>query len=443
MTTNIHPHRDGDRHLRPAAYYALAVLAGSIGLSASYVTVQLFAASIELTEQGPARELLAMAATLFVAAELAAFFIAGVVPVRRLRSLRWQLVACAIALVGFEAVSIYGTRVAMAKAADAHADAGAGRAAQLRASIDANRRSAAALVEAGQRSSQSAIASSRADGAQSIRDAAAMEADTRRMAAELAQVEAGRTPTATAVFGEAGVIAMAVAQSLLVSSIGLLFLGAAGALARAARDARGTAPTATPATAVVATPQAQATPKGATAAVPTWRRYALPASAIAAGAGLVAMAPTPAQAVEAPMQTQETATPDAPTTDVSTTLHPSVVTPLHPSVVTTLQAGSTALATAQVDDAPAQSTTPTRKARRTAAPRAAAMRDTGVGEDDGARFLRVKEGIEAGHIKPSIRAIYSAEGASQQVARRYLLALEQAGIIELAGQGKGYRLRTA
>ena len=133
-----------------------------------------------------------------------------------------------------------------------------------------------------------------------------------------------------------------------------------------------------------------------------------------------------------PRQAQATATPDAPTADVSTTLHPPVVT--------TMQAGSTALATAQVGDAPAQTTTPPRRTRRTAAPRAAAMRDTGVGQDDGARFLRVKEGIEAGRIKPSLRGIYAAEGASQEVARRYLAELEQAGVIEK--QGRGYRLAT-
>ncbi|WP_300052982.1 hypothetical protein [Malikia sp.] len=44
---------------------------------------------------------------------------------------------------------------------------------------------------------------------------------------------------------------------------------------------------------------------------------------------------------------------------------------------------------------------------------------------DGARFKRLKDGIEVGRIKPSLRAIYAVEGASQEVARRYLLALEQ------------------
>ena len=63
--------------------------------------------------------------------------------------------------------------------------------------------------------------------------------------------------------------------------------------------------------------------------------------------------------------------------------------------------------------------------------------------DDDARFLRVRVGIEAGRIKPSLRAIYAAEGASQEVARRYLVDLEQAGVIERAGRGYALRATTA
>ena len=398
--------RSGDRHLSPPAYYALAVLAGVIGLAASYVTVRLFALAIQATEQeGPARELLTLAAILFVSAELAACFIAGLVPVRRLRALRWQLIACAVFLVAFEAVSIYGARVMLARTADARAEAAEGRAHQLRASIEANRHSAAALVAAGELSGRSVLPSSRADGAKSIRDAAALEATTARMVAELAQLEAARTPTASDVFGQYGVIALAVAQSLLVSCIGLVFLGGAGALARAARDAPGAdapmhrtepadaAPTQAdaPKRAPVAVERSQAAPAGIPTALPTWSRYALPASFLAAGAGLGACgAATAAGSDTAPMH------------HAAPTAGPVTTAPMQADAVA---------------DAPMQA------------------------DGDEARFLRVRAGIEAGRIKPSLRGIYAAEGASQAVAKRYLLALEQAGVIEPAG--KGYRLRTA
>ena len=415
--------RDGDHHLSPRAYYALAILAGLVGLAASYVTMRLFALAIQQGESdSAARELLTLAAFLFVAAELAACFIAGLLPVQRLRALRWQLIACAVVLLAFEAISLYGARVTLAHASDARAGATEGRAHQLRASIEANRRSAAALVEAGQRSSQSAIASSRADGAQSLRDAAALEAATARLAAELAELEAARTPTASAVFGQSGVITLAVVQSLLISSIGLVFLGASGAMVRAARDVQATATplhptasiapdaalslqsdavTATPQRGPVAVEQFQAVPSGAVAAVPTWGR-----SALAAGAGLVSLATAPAQAAALPMP--------APAPAASTTASVS----LHPTVSVSLQT---------------ETATPA-KARRAATTRAASVRDTDTGEADEARFLRVREGIEAGRIRPSIRAIYAAEGASQTVATRYLLMLEQAGVIQRAGR---------
>lgn len=363
--------RDGDRHLSPLAYRALALLAGVIGLSASYVTARLFSMAIQATEpDGASRELLLMTATLFVVAELAGFFIVGLLPVHRLRSLRWQLTACAVALVAFEAVSIYGARVALVQSADARAEASKGRAQQLRASIDASRSSAAAFLAAGQRSSQSVIAASRADGAQSIRHASELEGDIQRMVDELARLEAARAPTATAVFGEAGVVALAIAQSLLISGIGLLFLGAAGALLRVARDAR----CATPVPLHVTTPQVQGMPRGATPAMPSWSRYA---SAATASLATLGAAPAPARPMQCDTRPVVTDAPsNAPT------------------------------------DAPA----------------------------DAERFQRVREGIEAGHVKPSIRGIYAAEGASQVIARRYLLALERAGVIESFGPGRGYRL---
>ncbi len=466
MTASALVARDGDHHLSPRAYYALAVLASLVGLAASYVTIRLFALAIQQGESdGPARELLTLAAVLFVAAELAAVFIAGLLPVQRLRALRWQLTVCAVVLLAFEAVSLYGARVTLAQASESRAGAAEGRARQLRASIEANRSAAAALIAAGQRSSQSLIATSRADGAQSLRDAAALEAATARLTAELAVLEAARAPTPTAVFGESGVIALAVTQSLLVSGIGLVFLGAAGVLVRSARDAAGAAASlhraasidaavatraAAPslqADAVTATRRAplaveqfQALPRGAVAAVPTWGR-----SALAAGAGLVTLATAPAQAAQAaqtpepPVPAPTASTPQPPA--ASTTASPPASVPLHPPAApaasTSLHppASTPSASTSLQDD----TATPASRARRPAAARAASVRDADD-EADAARFLRVRAGIEAGRIKPTIRALYAAEGASQTVATRYLLMLEQAGVIRRAGRGYALRL---
>lgn len=390
--------RDGDRHLTPSAYYSLSALAAVIGLSASIVTVQMLGQAIQATEQtGPARELLQWASALFVCAELAACLIAGLLPVQRLRALRWRLIVIALALVAFEVAAIYGARVVLLRAADTRANAQGVQAEQLRASIDAHRRNAAALVEAGQRSSQSVIASSRADGARSLRDAVELEAQARRMAADLVRIEAARAPTLSQVFGPSGVIALAVAQSLLVSIVGLLFVGAAGALARAARDAATDAPdalayappmqAAAPVRAPVAVEQFQGTPAGTVPAVPgRLHRYAVPS--LVAGAGVLAFG------------------------------GPTLADPLPMTLQARAAAGDAA-------------------AKQADAPTDAPMQQA---SDDAARFLIVREGIEGGRIKPSLRGIYAAVGASQEVARRYLVELEQAGVIEK--QGRGYRLAT-
>lgn len=420
MASTIASH-EHDAHLPGWAYRALALVAAVIGLAASGVTARFFIIGLERTEPDSlARDVLILAGVLMVVTELAAFFIAALVPRRQLRALRWQLTMCALLLVAFEFATIAVTQMALARSADAVHDGTSGRIAHLKASIDAQRATAAALVATGSRSGQSTIASSRAEGAQALREASRIEGRTAALSAELAQLQAEQRPTLKAVLGEPLTLAYQCARAGLITVMGLVMFAASGALLRAGRQTGRTLAVAGPAApAAVATPQAQATPKGATPSPPTWRHYALPASALAAGAGLVAMAPSPAQAEQMHVQSEATAATDAvPTQDAPT--------PLHTSALMTVQADA-----------------PTKKARRTAAPRAASVRDTGVGEDDGARFLRVKEGIKAGRIKPSIRAIYSAEGASQQVARRYLLALESADVIEQAGQGKGYRLRTA
>lgn len=372
---------DGDGHLRPVAYYALAGLAGLIGLSASAVTIQLFAEAIRVTEpEGHARELLALTAALFVVAELAAVFIAGLVPVRRLRALRWKLIAGAVLLVAFEAVSLYGARVALLHAAEAQAGAAQGRAEALRARIEASRRNAAALLAAGEVSSRSIIASSRAEGAQSIRDAAAMGSEVERLAAELAQVEAASVPTVATVYGQSGAVAMAVAQSLLISSIGLLFLGAAGALARAARDARASTAAGQPAAMMPSAAEQITTP------TTHWKSWAM---AIPLSSAL--SAPLAQAAMTAP--DQQTASADA--------------------------------AADRID------------ARGIADAGAQLQIDLTSHLDD--RYQAVRADVLAGKIRPNASVLQDVLGIDRETALRYLCQLVDDGIIRR--QGRGYRLK--
>jgi fructose-bisphosphate aldolase class 1 len=66
----------------------------------------------------------------------------------------------------------------------------------------------------------------------------------------------------------------------------------------------------------------------------------------------------------------------------------------------------------------------------------ASLQDSGVGQHDGARFVRVRAAILQGEIKPTQRDIWNAVQASQRVAARYLAEMEAAG--ELKREGKRF-----
>lgn len=61
--------------------------------------------------------------------------------------------------------------------------------------------------------------------------------------------------------------------------------------------------------------------------------------------------------------------------------------------------------------------------------------DTGIEGVAGARYMRVKAGIKAGKIRPSVRGIQAVEGGSQAVVADYLQQLETDGVIIKAGRG--------
>jgi hypothetical protein len=61
--------------------------------------------------------------------------------------------------------------------------------------------------------------------------------------------------------------------------------------------------------------------------------------------------------------------------------------------------------------------------------------DTGTDGKAGARFKRIKAGVVAGKIRPSIRGIQAVEGGSQDVVLDYLKQLETEGVIVRKGRG--------
>ena len=384
---------DHDAHLPAWAYTALALLAVVAGLVAAAITTQFFTLGLSRTEADPlARQALVMAGVLMVAVEVAAFGVAALLPRRLLRSARVTLLSLGLALLAFEAVTLYVTQVALVRAAQASHQGQATRVAELSASIASQRATVATLRETAAHHAASRHSWVRESGATVARQALAAESRLLAQADELAQLEAAAVPTLTDTLGEAGMIAYAVARSLLVVLMGVVLFGVAGALLRVRR---GLSPAAAPAAVAAAPLPAPTSASKAPAMKSLGGRYAAPLAA-----SLVA------PAIAAPV--------------------PAIIAPAAaaaPSAARTLQPA-----------AAAEKNPP----KRRATVRSAAVRDTGTSADDGARFERVRAAILAGTVKPSLRAIWQVERASQRVASRYLAAMEAAG--ELKRHGQGYVL---
>lgn len=377
-------------HLPAWAYRLLALAAGAVGIAASVVTAKFFIVGLQLLEtDAPARDALIAAGGLMIVTELAAFFLAALLPAERLRALRVQLLLCAGLLLAFECATIYLTQRALNSAAEAQQTSLNTRIQQAQSGIEENRQTAAALRENSAAQSSSKHPWVRQDGAATLQRAVDIEQRTAALAHELAGLQMQQRPTVAAVLGHAGMLAYSVARALLVSGMGLVMCGAAGALLRSARQASAAqlqpaaheiatalkpdqtvAPTVAPPVATVAT---VAAPSG------RWRSAAIPLASVAVAPTAFAVPPWP------PLQTVAAST-------------------------------STATATvAQPDSSPPSAT----------------------GDDD--RYRQLLDSVRRGDITPSVRAMHAAVGGSTLSIRAYQQQLLEDGVIEKHGQG--YRLR--
>ncbi|QBY56096.1 hypothetical protein [Cupriavidus oxalaticus] len=403
MLTQSYPARAGreanDRHLRPWAYVALALISGAGGVAAAVITTRFFVLGLERTEADePARQALMAAGALMVVVELLAFGLAALLPRTALRAARFKLVALGLALLAFEAGTLYVTQVAMVRTSQAASHSQNTRIQELRASIVAQREAASSLRETSARQAQSSNVWIREAAAKQARQALDVEAKLSGQVTELARLEAASAPTLTDTLGEQGMIAYAVCRSLLIVLMGVVLFAVAGALLRARRTVINAVGLCEPE--VVAEPVSQP--------LPTMRS----AGGRFAAAPLAALAAAPAAFAQPQVTVQTTAPAERPT----------VATPMQSTASTMMRR------------ADAVETDPQQTQHRAVVTHRA-VQDSGTGEDDGARFQRVRADILAGRLKPSLRAVYAAHGATQAVARRYLAAMEASGEIQRVGQG--------
>ena len=374
------------QHLAPWAYRLLAVAAGAIGIAASVVTARFFVVALEQIEtDAPARDALLAAGVLMIITEVASFFLAALLPAQQLRALRVQLLLCAGMLVAFEGATIYLGQRALQQAADAQASSLQTRIQQAQASLQAQQQTAAALRSNGATQSDSKYSWVRQDGAATLQRAADIEQRTAPMAQELARLQAQQRPTLTSALGHTGMVAYTVARSVLVSLMGLVMCGAAGALLRAARHSNDLQPKqpVVPATPAQTATKTVAKSLTVASAQGRWRSVAVP---------LVSMAMAPV-AVAVPAAIAAPALPVLRSTPADTAT--TVAAP--PTVATAVPA------------APAD-----------------------------VRYQRVRTGVQQGHIKPSVRAMHAAVGGSTLAMRDYQQRLVAEGVVERHGQG--YRL---
>ena len=373
-------------HLTPWAYRTLAMAAGAIGIAASAVTAHFFVVALEQIEaDAPARDALLAAGVLMIVTELAAFFLAALLPAQQLRALRVQLLLCAGLLVAFEGATIYIGQHAMQQTAQAQASSLQTRIQQAQASLQAQQQTAAALRSNGATQSDSKYSWVRQDGAATLQRAADIEQRTAPLAQELASLQAQQRPTLAGALGHTGMLAYTVARAVLVSCMGLVMCGAAGALLRAARHSKELQPKQPVSLTTPAQPDTKTVAPAVTVAGARgrWRSVAAPLASMAMAPVAFAV---PA-AIAAPALLVLRSTP----ADIAATVAPA------PTVATA------------APDAPV---------------------DT--------RYQRLRAGVLAGHIKPSVRAMHASVGGSTLAMRDYQHRLVAEGAIERHGQG--YRL---
>lgn len=217
------------------AYALLAGLTAALGLAASIVTARLFVVGLERLEpDAVAREVLIAAGVLMVATEVAALFLAALLPGQRLRTVRRWLLVLGLLLLTFECSTIYLTQATLAQGAQAQHQAQATRIAHLHSAIAAQQETVAALRTNGQIQSASQYAWIRQDGATTLRRAAELQTQTAPMVQELAKLQAQQRPTLDSTLGQTGMLVYTVARAVLICVMGLVMCAAAGALLRAA-----------------------------------------------------------------------------------------------------------------------------------------------------------------------------------------------------------------
>ena len=377
----------------------LLAFAVSIGVWASHVNLEFFKHGATALEADLSlRDLVITAAYLLVVAEMASFLLAGLMPGRELFARRWALYGVAGAVLAFDVGTITAVQISITSRDAIGQDAIAQQIDDIRKRIASIESSAAQLSAAAEKETSSNNQWVQVQGAKDAKEAARLKSTVSPLYDQISALESQRRPALMGVFcaldpdesctvGKRLSIGYVVARGLLVSCIGLVFFGAAGAIFRTLYAA---------ARPHVETPTAPERPHVGTPSPsfgvswPSW----LGAGALGAGLTL---------------------------SGVSANANPPSMT----------------VSEAARTPSPEPEKTPTTPAK----PREATVKDTGTGADDGARYGRILAAVRARSLEPSIRAIKAAARCGDVVATRYRDQMAQDGIIERTTDGKGWQVK--
>lgn len=473
-----------DAHLPRPVYALLALVCAVFGFWASVITLRYFEHGAQALEADEAARVLALAAALmFVAAEMAAFLIAAFLPVGKMWAQRWRLFGLAGAVLVLEVCTIVAVQLAITEGAEMGQQATVSRAQDLRNQIARIEANAATLRANAEKQNASTHAWVRQQGAQSAKEAARLDESTAELYAELGKTEGEKRPTLIGMLGERWALAYVVARGVLVSVVGLVFFGVAGAMWRSVFTGEAVS---------MGRSQAKGAPwwhilkaKPAKGATPQPAPVPQPPAPQPAPQPVPQPAPQPEpQQIEEPAQLEPQQIEQTEQT-AHYLHHPCPVCRKHeglkihrtalkrngvdryfftaecqkcghepdsPAVNTNdlpssqAQALEDALARwnantppAQPESAPAPEKAPRKPVqRRTIQP--GAKVDTGTGPRDGFRYRRVRAAVMAGKLRPSIRAIQDAEGGSSVTVRGYLDQMAREGIIMATPDGRSWQL---
>ena len=212
----------------------LATTTGALGLATSAVTADFFVLGLQQIEADAiARQALAAAGILMIAAEVVAFFIAALLPAgHRLRPL---LLWAGFALIAFEALTLFATQHALVQSAAATHSGQQARIAQLQTSIAQAQASAASMSGTAQAQIASRFVQQRQDGQATMQAAQALLQSAAAQSKELQSLLAAQRPSLTDAFGHGGMVAYSAARAMLLTATGLVMMSAAGGLLRLAR----------------------------------------------------------------------------------------------------------------------------------------------------------------------------------------------------------------